>query len=304
MPRPDGVDSRKLRALLAVARSRSFSAAAHRLQMSVSGLRYQLDELERLIGVELFVQAPTGLMLTAAGQALAAGAARLLDDLDDLIAQARRAVPGVGAPLRVVAPWPVATGLLTPGAEPAGWAVGDWQLTVAGREAALAAVHRGEADVAVAADWQGDQVRPQGLAVRPLFSATHLLAVGTGSRHAARGAADLADTAGDTWVCPADGGARMYLDAQLAAVGLAPRLLACADSMEYMTLIDAGAAVGLAEPIVAAVVRPRTTLVPLSGGAPYRYFAAYPAAIGADARLTGLLNYLVHAGEHVLRRHG
>jgi len=58
------------RAMLAVARTGSLSAAARRLGQTQPTLGRQIDALEAALGVSLFVRSPAGLTLTEAGQDL------------------------------------------------------------------------------------------------------------------------------------------------------------------------------------------------------------------------------------------
>src|SRR5262249_36479433 len=61
---------RQLEALLAVAESRSFSAAARQLRVSQPAITRIIAELESTTGVNLFERPPSGVVLTAYGQSL------------------------------------------------------------------------------------------------------------------------------------------------------------------------------------------------------------------------------------------
>ena len=295
MRRTDDIDSRRLRSIIALAQSPSLGSAARSLHMSVSGLRYQLEQLEQEIGVQLFLTAgPAGPALTASGKTLAAGAIDILGSLDELVDRVRRMDSLPGRTLRVVAPWPVVLGLLRTG-EPAP-PDHNWKVSVAQRESALKIVGDGDADVAIAADWTGDTCKPTGLVVTELFRASYLLAVSSENLLSRRASIDVRETSDHVWVNNGVGGAQQFFDMQLAGHQLKPETIVAADALEYMALIETNRAIGLAEPILRSLVRPGTRLVPLRGMSEYRYFAAHPHSLGQDAGLSALLSHVRETG--------
>lgn len=72
------VDTRLLRYFVAVAEEGGFTAAAERLFVSQPGLSRAIRQLERDLGVELFVRTSRSVRLSAAGQALLPAATELL----------------------------------------------------------------------------------------------------------------------------------------------------------------------------------------------------------------------------------
>src|SRR4051794_19591707 len=85
------MDLRQLRALDAVARARSFTAAALELHLAQSALSQQVAKLERELGVELLRRTTRRVEVTEAGELVLARARRALaeadairDDLDAL----------------------------------------------------------------------------------------------------------------------------------------------------------------------------------------------------------------------------
>lgn len=83
MMRPSAdVSSRQLRAVVALARYRSFGEAAAFLGVSQPGLSRTLQRLERTLGTMLFKRTTRVLALTAAGREFLPTAERLLGDLD------------------------------------------------------------------------------------------------------------------------------------------------------------------------------------------------------------------------------
>jgi LysR family transcriptional regulator, benzoate and cis,cis-muconate-responsive activator of ben and cat genes len=89
------LDVRSLRYLLAVARERSFTAAAASLRVSQPALSQSIARTEQLVGGRLVVRdargvAREGSALTPAGQALVADATRVAELLDRALVRARR----------------------------------------------------------------------------------------------------------------------------------------------------------------------------------------------------------------------
>lgn len=75
------MDTRHLRAALAVAEHRSFTAAAKALFMSQSTLSRQVSSLERALGSELFVRGPRTVALTERGEAFLQHAEKVLEQV-------------------------------------------------------------------------------------------------------------------------------------------------------------------------------------------------------------------------------
>jgi DNA-binding transcriptional LysR family regulator len=94
------VNLRRLDYFLVVAEERHFRRAAERLAVAQPALSVQIARLEREIGARLFERNRRGVELTAAGQALAARARRLVPSLRDALAEA--AAVGQGRAGRVV----------------------------------------------------------------------------------------------------------------------------------------------------------------------------------------------------------
>ena len=85
------VDLRQLRYFVAVAEELHFGRAAERLQMSQSPLSRAIRELERELGVVLFVRTTRHVELTPAGTALLDRSRRALAEIDAAVDEARRA---------------------------------------------------------------------------------------------------------------------------------------------------------------------------------------------------------------------
>lgn len=85
-----------LRALRAVATYGSFTAAASALTMTQPGVSRLVSQVERDLGIALFLRSTRRVALTSAGSGFVEPIGRFLDDLDAQVALAR----GVGGPLR------------------------------------------------------------------------------------------------------------------------------------------------------------------------------------------------------------
>lgn len=95
------IELRQLRYFVAVAEELHFGRAADRLRMSQSPLSRAIRELERELGLVLFVRTTRHVELTPAGTALLERARRALADVDAAVADARRAAERDGGILSV-----------------------------------------------------------------------------------------------------------------------------------------------------------------------------------------------------------
>mgnify|MGYP001386884067 CR=1 FL=1 len=94
----------QLRAFVATAQTRSFTAAAAQLGVSNRLTSKYVAELELRLGVRLFQRTTRRLGLTPAGEDLLARAPALLDELDALISELAEGSQGFGGVIRVSAP--------------------------------------------------------------------------------------------------------------------------------------------------------------------------------------------------------
>jgi pimeloyl-ACP methyl ester carboxylesterase len=85
------VELRELRYFVAVAEELHFGRAAQRLHMSQSPLSRAIRDLERELGVALFIRTTRRVELTPAGSALLERARRALAEIDGAMEEARRA---------------------------------------------------------------------------------------------------------------------------------------------------------------------------------------------------------------------
>jgi LysR family transcriptional regulator, hydrogen peroxide-inducible genes activator len=89
MTRPSDLSLRQLEYLVALADTLGFRKAAQRANVSQPALSAQVQQVEAVLGLQLFERNHRGVLPTPAGEAVVARARRLLRDADDLLAAAR-----------------------------------------------------------------------------------------------------------------------------------------------------------------------------------------------------------------------
>ena len=99
------VELRHLRYFIAVAEELNFSRAAQRMHMAQPPLSAAIRQLERDLGVELFVRTTREVKLTDAGRAFLDGARRTLADAERAAEDAKRAAAGDLGRLRIAYSW-------------------------------------------------------------------------------------------------------------------------------------------------------------------------------------------------------
>ena len=95
------MELKQLRYFLAVAETLNFSRAAESLYISQPALSYQIAELERELGMELFSRDRRRVYLTQEGQALLTPARNMLEQAEQLPQLARQGGEGPGGRLRI-----------------------------------------------------------------------------------------------------------------------------------------------------------------------------------------------------------
>lgn len=85
------MDFEQLRIFVAVAESGGFTKAAESLYISHSTTSRQVSALEESLDTKLFIRSSRKVSLTAAGEALYAGAAELLGQMEELKETVKRA---------------------------------------------------------------------------------------------------------------------------------------------------------------------------------------------------------------------
>jgi DNA-binding transcriptional LysR family regulator len=99
------VELRHLRYFIAVAEELNFSRAAERMHMAQPPLSAAIRQLERDLGVDLFVRTTREVKLTDAGRAFLQGARRTLTDAERAAEDAKRAAAGELGQLRIAYSW-------------------------------------------------------------------------------------------------------------------------------------------------------------------------------------------------------
>jgi DNA-binding transcriptional LysR family regulator len=81
------MEIRQLKAFLAIADARTFTAAAQRIHYTQAALSMQIKQLEREVGVPLFTRMPRRVVLTEAGERLMGRAQHILREHDAALAE-------------------------------------------------------------------------------------------------------------------------------------------------------------------------------------------------------------------------
>jgi DNA-binding transcriptional LysR family regulator len=102
---PGMVELRHLRYFIAVSEELNFSRAAERMHMAQPPLSAAIRQLERDLGVDLFVRTTREVKLTDAERAFLAGARRTLADAERAAEDAKRAAAGELGHLRIAYSW-------------------------------------------------------------------------------------------------------------------------------------------------------------------------------------------------------
>ncbi|AYV26592.1 LysR family transcriptional regulator [Streptomyces sp. CJ_13] len=218
----------RLRTLDALARHGSVSGAADGLHVTTSAVSQQMAKLEREIGQPLLAKNGRGVRLTDAGRLLADHAARILSQVElaqaDVEAQRGCAV----GELRIGA-FPTAMRGLLPGALTALRAAHPELRSFVREqepEESMAAVVRGDLDLALAIDWHNKRMPvPAELTRAHLLEDSCDIAVPTGHRLADRDRISLAEFAEDDWISWNEGQfCHEWLVYTLRGTGIEPRI--------------------------------------------------------------------------------
>jgi DNA-binding transcriptional LysR family regulator len=95
------MELRHLRYFVAVGGEQHYGRAAQRLRVAQPALSRQIQNLEEEIGFKLFDRLPRGVKISAAGKSFLEDARRILHELNDAIALAKRVASGQSGTLRV-----------------------------------------------------------------------------------------------------------------------------------------------------------------------------------------------------------
>ena len=259
----------RLRTLDALARHGSVSAAAEALHVTTSAVSQQLGKLEREINQQLLAKNGRGVRLTDAGRLLSEHAARILSQVElaesDLEAHRGQVVGELrlsAFPTAARGLFPVALRALR--AEHPGLRVRSSELEP---EQGIAAVVRGDLDLAVVLDWYNKPMPvPDGLVKAPLLDDPAEVAVPAGHRLADREEVDLAEFAEDEWITWGEGEfCHEWLMFTLRSKGVEPIVgHRAGETHTQLQLVSAGLGVCIAPLLGRHPVPDGVVLVPLT----------------------------------------
>jgi LysR family transcriptional regulator, low CO2-responsive transcriptional regulator len=256
-----------LRAFAVFAEHRNFTTAAVELRISQPSLHVKIARLAEALGVELYQREGRGLVLTPEGQRLAEFAGETLRRVDDFLGDLREDLPMVRiAAGRATLRWVLSSALQ--GIARSGRSV---HMITANRDAALAALTAGQADLACTAL----DPPPPHLGQRQIASYPQVLVVPARHPLAARKRLRLADLEGLALLVPPPGRPhRRALDRALLEAGVGWAVAAEVDGWDLMVHF---AELGLGATIVNGCVQLPAKLraIPVSDLPPVRYWAAW-----------------------------
>ncbi|MEU5591303.1 LysR family transcriptional regulator [Streptomyces sp. NPDC020298] len=258
----------RLRTLDALARHGSVSGAAEALHVTTSAVSQQLGKLEREVGQQLLAKNGRGVRLTDGGRLLAEHAARILSQVELAQSDLEAHRGQVAGELRLSA-FPTAARGLFPTAladlrarHPA-LRVRSGELEP---ENGIAAVVRGDLDLAVVLDWYNKPMPvPDGLVKAPLLDDPADVAMPAGHPLADRDEVDLGEFAEDEWITWREGEfCHEWLMFTLRSRGIEPILgHRAAETHTQLGLVAAGLGVCIAPVLGRHPVPPGVVTVPL-----------------------------------------
>ncbi|MEV7585095.1 LysR family transcriptional regulator [Streptomyces erythrochromogenes] len=277
----------RLRTLDALARHGSVSGAADGLHVTTSAVSQQMAKLEREVGQPLLAKNGRGVRLTDAGRLLADHAARIISQVEQAQADVEAQRGCAVGELRIGA-FPTAMRGLLPQALTA-LRTGHPELRVRvceqEPEESMAAVVRGDLDMALAIDWHNKR-----MPVPAELTRTHLLddsvdiAVPSGHRLAERTAISLAEFADDEWISWNEGQfCHEWLVFTLRGTGIEPRIAHIAEEHHtQLAFVEAGLGVCVAPKLGRGPVPPGVRLLPVCDAVRRHVYAVWRA--DADRR--------------------
>ena len=270
MDRRELLESDALRSFGVFAEHRSFTAAAAALHISQPSLHVKITKLAAAMDTQLYEREGRSLVLTAAGEKLAAFALDARQRAGDFLADLDSGSDA--APTLTIAAGRGTFTWVIPDAVRAVAAAGrKIQVITAGRDAAIAALAAGRADIAVAAY----DPPPRRFQVREIAVYPQVLVISAAHPLSGRDQVTVADLAELDLIVPPPGRPhRRALDRALADVGATWRPAAEADGWD-LQIHFAGLGIGAA--VVNGCARPPAglTAIPVTGLPAVRYWAAW-----------------------------
>jgi len=261
------MEPRRLLTFRAVARERSFSAAARTLSLSQPSVSQQVAALERELGAQLLDRRPGGLRLTPAGTVLLEHADAIAGRLDLAAAQLADIAAAERSTL-VIGAFPTALAVLVPAALER--LADDARVVIEeGTSEALAdRVRSGAVHLAVSfQDAAQPRHEPEGLERVELVREGFLVALAPGHRLAEREAVNMSELADEPWTAPSADG---IVVRACRAAGFEPRLSSITrEQLAIRALVERGLAVALVPALLAGAFAD-LPLRPLVGVAPER----------------------------------
>jgi DNA-binding transcriptional LysR family regulator len=268
-----------LRSFAAFAEHRNFTTAALALNISQPSLHVKIRKLAAALGTDLYERSGRSLVLTPAGERLATFALDARLRVDDFLVAAEESTPSL---------------TIAAGRGTFRWVIPDVvravsrrgrkiQVITAGRDAAVAALGSGLADVAVV----GYDPPPRRFQMREIAACPQVLVISDAHQLARHDQVTLADLAGLDLIVPPPGRPhRRALERALLDAGVPWQATAEADGWDLQVHF---ADLGLGATIVNGCVRPPTGLaaIPVTGLPTVRYWAAWRPQ--RQARIADLL---------------
>lgn len=243
------LESRRLRVLLAVARSGSLAEAAKLLDYTPSAVSQQMRVLEREVGAPLLERRGRGVALTEPGRALARHAERVIEALE--VAQAEvDAIAGLRSGMLRLGWFTTAGAMLMPRAI-ARFAERlpeiELVLVEGDPEECAALLREGELDLALVYEFPLGAPLAGDLRVRPLLEDRLYLALPRGHRLAGRDEIALEELAEERWIQGVRHGATLEtIPAACREAGFEPRIaFRTDDHTAVLGLVAAGVGVAM-----------------------------------------------------------
>jgi DNA-binding transcriptional LysR family regulator len=274
------IDLGRLRALHAVAQYGSVNRAAEVLGYTPSAVSQQLTKLERETRTTLVERQGRGIVLTDAARQLASTAARILELVEDaeltLDEQRGQAIGTLS-----IAAFPTAARGLLPSAL-ARLIHDHEQLDVRVLETdpfeAVAAVNRGEIDVAIVHDWHNTPLGlPEGLSRVKLGSDPADVLVPASHRLAGKEFVRAEDLVGERWICQPTGSiCHEWLVRTMRRAGVEPEVAySIAEYQTQLAMLARGIGIGLLPRLGRGPVPDSVIVVPLQPAPSRRLYAVW-----------------------------